>query len=471
MSRLAVLAVAVVLLADCGSKSAPARLLTGCDGPDGSCARYLPALDEDGAPTGHAHLIVPFTAPIRVVPPPRPLAAATAFFNLDTRADDLRLVPVRALRGDPQNARQVIVDLDGLLADGAAIDLPDGVVQDARGHGLGPLTVKVATGLDPFAVTLAGTVWDPRDRSLFGYEGLQPPHHATDEAGVRRELEDRLRIRPAMTDAQVAAVLGRYDSDAVKLKAPNPRVRAGLLLLTDTSAAYAIDFILADTNRRGVPFEPLQVRDIAALGAAAAVFWQPLIGRLQMVIDTATAADSLEVVAAVVAHEAVHSSLGGGSATEETLAMTISSRVYEEFLLFDPSIARAPTPLTRQINGMVLALRNSGRYGYPHAGILPRPGVDDTLRGTGDEPARSFKDMLFKPDVYGDLPKAGDTTTEVLESYYRRISGTADQGQLKFDQSALKLFDQALDHDFTGAQILAIADALDLAAAGAAATP
>lgn len=77
--------------------------------------------------------------------------------------------------------------------------------------------------------------------------------------------------------------------------------------------------------------------------------------------------------------------------------------------------------------------------------------------------ARSFKDLLFKPDFYGDIPKAGDVGSEVLEAYYRAISGNpADQGHLKFDQSTLKLVDQALDNGFSDEQVLAIASALTL---------
>ncbi len=465
MRRLALAVLLALTLTACGAKSQHIALVTGCDGPGGSCARYVPAVDGDGAPLSRASLIVPFTAPVRVTASPSTINAVTAAFSFDTHADELRLVPVLAVRADPQNPRQVLIEVDGLLADGAAIDLPDGVVQDAKGKSIGAVTVKVKTGLSPFAVALAGVVWEPSDRSLFSDDGLQVPHGSQDEAAVRRELEGRLRVRPSITDEQVGAVLAKYDDAAVKKKVPNNRVRAGLLLLTGTSAANAIDFILSDTNRRGVPFEPIAVDDIAWLGAFAAVFYHPLIGRLQMVVDTELAADTLDNIAVVLSHETLHSNLAGGSASEETLAMAVNTRVYEELLLFDPTIAQTPTPFTREANELLLALRNSGRFGYPSAGILPRPGVDDALRGTGREPARSFKDLLFNPDVYGDLPKAGDTGTEVLEGYYRHISGMGDQGRMKLDQDTLRLFDAAMDHGFTDQQILTITSALKLKAA------
>ena len=144
--------------------------------------------------------------------------------------------------------------------------------------------------------------------------------------------------------------------------------------------------------------------------------------------------------------------------------MGSDTRIYQEFLLVDPAIATTPSPFTRQQNQLTLALRNSGRFGFPSAGLLARPGVEDVLRGTGKEPARSFKDLLFKPDFYGDYnAKAGDVGSEVTEAYYRRISGNpADQGKLKHDQHTLKLFDTALDNGFTDDQILAIAAALAL---------
>jgi hypothetical protein len=322
--------------------------------------------------------------------------------------------------------------------------------------------VKLTTPWSPLAVALTGTVWEPTDPALFSNEGTRPPKGVREDAGVRAELEARLRIRPGITDEAVSAVLARYESEPARKKVPDHRLRAGLMLLTGTSAAYAIDFILADTNRRGVPFEPLRVEPVGLLGAFAAVFYHPLDGRLRMMVDTEVAADALEFIAVVLAHEALHSGLGGGSATEETLAMAADTRVYQEFLLWDPALALNPTDITRSANELTLALRNSGRFNFPYAGVLPRPGVTDVLRGTGEGPARSFKDLLFKPDFYGDIPKAGDVGSEVLEAYYGAISGAGDQGHMKFDQHTLKLFDVAMDHGFTDEQLLKIADALRL---------
>jgi hypothetical protein len=451
-----------LVLAACSSPPAPPALVQGCSGPNGSCARYLPAVDGDGAPLDGATVILRFSAPVKVAADPPPLAFVTAAVNLATREPELRLVPVRAIRADARNPRQVTLELDGILADGAAIDLPDGLLRDGDGNSLGALTVKVNSGLSPFAVALAAVMWVPTDPSLFLPDGVERPRGAKGEAQVRQELEARLRLRPGIAEETVAAVLAQYDDATLKRKAPDHRVRAGLLMLTGTSGEPAIPFFLADTNRRGVPFEPIQVRSLREYGAFAAVFYHPL-GKLQLYIDTDVAAESLEHIAVVLAHEMVHSSLGGGSAIEETLAMAADTRVYEEFLLWDPTLARRPTELTRAANRLLLALRNSGRFGYPRAGILPRPGVEDALAGVGPAPVRSFRDLLFQPHVYGDLPRAGDTGTEVLEGYYARIASTTEnQGRLKYDQHTLKLFDQALDHGLTDEQILAIAAALGL---------
>src|SRR3712207_1539661 len=112
----------------------------------------------------------------------------------------------------------------------------------------------------------------------------------------------------------------------------------------------------------------------------------------------------------------------------------------------------------------ILAMLNSGRFGFPRPGILPRPGVEDALRGAGKEPARSFQDLLAKPHVYGDYnPKAGDVGTEVIEAYYRRISGSnTDTGRLKYDRATLKLFDAAIENGLTDEQLFKVVDALKL---------
>jgi hypothetical protein len=270
-----------------------------------------------------------------------------------------------------------------------------------------------------------------------------------------------------MTDDRVAEVLANYDGDALKKKISDNRVRAGLLMLTGTSAEYAVDFITSDHVRTGVPFEPIQVAPLMQeVGAFAAVFYHPLDPHLRMIVDSETEQESQEAIAPVLSHETLHSSLGGGSGTEETLAMALNTRVYEELLLWNPSFALAPTPFIRQQNQLLLALRNSGRFNFPYAGVLPRPGVDDILRGSGvpqKEAHTSFKELLFSPDFYGEIRSTGDVGNEVLETYYQRMSGNNEkQGRMNFDQGTLKLFDIAMDHGFTDEQLMAITDALKL---------
>jgi hypothetical protein len=144
--------------------------------------------------------------------------------------------------------------------------------------------------------------------------------------------------------------------------------------------------------------------------------------------------------------------------------MASDTRVYQEFLLTEPGLASTPTSMARFANLLTLAMLNSGRFGFPRPGILPRPGVDDAVRGVGKEPARSFQDLLAKPHVYGDYnPAAGDIGSEVIEAYYRRITGNgADQGKLKYDKTTLKLFDTSVEQGLTDEQLWRIVDALKL---------
>lgn len=454
-----------VVSAGCFGGAAPVRLKTTCHTPDGACVTFRQAVnDADGAPLPRGTLIALFTGAVRVPDPPAGLHVVTAATNLETGAAELRLAPVRAIQSDPRNDRQLLIEIDGLPADGAALDLPDGVVRDGHGKGLGPVRVPLHTGVTPLAAALAGVVWEPADRTLFGREGLEKPRGTKDQAAVRRELEARLRLRPGLADEQVGRVLAQYDGEALRAKVPDHRVRAGLLLLTGTSAEFAIQYLQSDTNRLGTPFAPVEVQPIFELGAFAAVFHGSISGRLRMVLDTDMAGESLENIAVVLAHETLHSSLGFDSASQEMLAMAAQTRVYEELLIFDPDIARSPTAFTRQQNMLTLALRNSGRFGFPRAGILPRPGVDDALRGLWrDGPVASFKDLAFHPDVYGDLRRGGDSGSEVLEAYYRAMAElSGDQGRMPFDDATLKRFDEVLDSGFTDAQIVAITAALAL---------
>lgn len=428
-----------VLLCGCFGTDAPLRLLTNCAGE--SCVFYRAVTDPaDGAPLPAGTLHAAFSGEIHVPDTRAPITARTESFDPRTGTPETRPLRISGLRVDARNRRQLLIDIEGLAADGAEIDLPDGAVVDRKGRSIGALTLTVRNGVSPFSVSLADVRWEPADPVLFSDEGLVAPKPATKDADVRRELETRPRLRPSITDKEVARVLALYDDEALRRKASDHRVRAGLLMLTGTTAEFAIQFIMADSNRRNAPFAPIAVdRTASMLGAFAYVYYDLGDGRLHMVLDPDMAAESLENIAIVLAHETLHSSLGEGSATQETLAMALDTRVYEESLLWDSALARAPTPFTRQQNVLVLAMRNSGRFGFPRAGLLPRPHMDDALKGSGDPPVRSFKDLLFKPDVYGDLRRDGDVGSEVLETYYRRLSGDNDvRTRITFDEATLR---------------------------------
>jgi hypothetical protein len=437
---------------------------TGCDGPHGTCARYVQGVDTEGAPVDRATVVIPFTAPVRVNPTAATPTAATPVFDFATRRVTVRSVPA-TVRADPQRADQVIVAVDGLLADGAEIQFPAGLLHDGQGHPLGALSITLHTPYSPLDVALAGVVWQPTDRSLFQTEGLPPvAAPATAEEDVRQELVERLRVRAGLRDEEIGRVLARYDDPDARQRVPNHRVRAGLLLLTGTSGQDAVDVLLAPTTRDGLAIQPVRVAPLSRTrGLFAYVQSRPLSGTLVIVVDSAVADGPLEGIAVVLAHEAVHVGFGEGSAAEETLAMALNTRVYEELLLWDPSLAYWPSPLIRQQNRLVLALRNSGRFDYPRAGLLPRPGVTDALASLDPEPARSFRDLLLAPHYYGDIPRTGALGSQMLERFYQRLSGTRPaRGSVSLDEATLRRFDAVLDHGFTAAQILALVDALKL---------
>jgi hypothetical protein len=459
----ALVVLGAVLLSGCAGDNAPVRLLTNCSG--NPCVFFRAAVDpSDGAPLPSGTLHAGFSGEIVVTDARTPVTARSEGFDLLTGTPETRPLTVSGVRVDARNPRQLVIDIEGQAADGAEIELPDGLVVDRKGRSVGALTLPVRNGVHPFTAALAGVVWEPTDPTLFSSEGVIAPRGAKGEMEVRRELEARLRLRPVMTDKEVARILARYDGDVLKRKVPDHRLRAGLLMLTGTTAEFAIEFITSDTNRHNAPFAPIDVDSyVGELGAFALVYYGWDDGRLHMVFDPETAAESLEIIAIVFAHETVHSSLGEASGVQETLAMAMNTRVYQEFLTWNPALARSPTALTRQQNALTLALRNSGRFGFPHAGLLPRPGIDDALRGAQRQKVRSFRDFLFHPDYYGGLRRDGDVGSEVLEAYYTRLSGTNDQRtRLNFDESTLRLFDEVMDNGLSELDILTVTRALKL---------
>ena len=129
MSRLTPVLPTVVLIG-CSSRSGSGRVRAGCGRAEGWRVGYVPSAGDEGALRDRATVLIPSTGDVWVGQMLEGFSTVTATVNLETREPELKLVPVRSMKADPSNPRQVLIELDGILADGGPLDLPDGLVQN-----------------------------------------------------------------------------------------------------------------------------------------------------------------------------------------------------------------------------------------------------------------------------------------------------------------------------------------------------
>jgi hypothetical protein len=102
--------------------------------------------------------------------------------------------------------------------------------------------------------------------------------------------------------------------------------------------------------------------------------------------------EPLELLSALLAHEAIHCDRAGGI-QEEIVATALDTLLYIQFLGINPALARHQSLLSKDLNIDAIAMINSGRRLPESIGVLPSPGVESAIPNT-NAAAMSFAELI-----------------------------------------------------------------------------
>jgi hypothetical protein len=211
--------------------------------------------------------------------------------------------------------------------------------------------------------TLKQPPFAPTDTSLFlpgVYSDAPPTEPAssgpTGEATLKQKLRDLLNQRFPGSPKKVNQALAIFDSEDTKAKVPDPRLRAALVALKGTAGEPAIAGVLDGT------YESVHLASPSAPGSCGDACVAQVVsfpdGHREIYFSDKYQFEDFRLLASTMAHEALHRD-NTVTLKEELAANSISTLIYGQFVLEDPSLAALSTELTRANNTQLMARINT----------------------------------------------------------------------------------------------------------------
>jgi hypothetical protein len=241
---------------------------------------------------------------------------------------------------------------------------------------------------------------------------------------------------PAVTEEAAVAALAaigvwrpeaRLTQRVLVERVPDPGPRAGLLALSLTVAAPAVDLFVAgmmsvDTIRLAPTASPGRVVGPAAEDPSAD-------GSGVRAVNERYRAEIPTLLAGSLAHDLLWSGPGAGQ-YEEVVLHAIVALVHLQLLARDPSLARTGTELARRQNSLAIALVNSRHPGSAEL-ALRAPDGPGTI--PGGAPNMQTPDFWSIPFVSGP-PEPADAPP-LLHAVLELASGAVPPRPLRYDEA------------------------------------
>lgn len=290
----------------------------------------------------------------------------------------------------------------------------------------------------PCSSSLEFKPFKPSDPSLFpskayGGEAGKEGNFQRSESAVRKELLywlERQSESSAITRSDAKKAARMFDNEKVRGQFSNnsgfhAKLLAAALLLNGTIARPARDALFSDENSTRFPATVLFTNlGRTALAKTAVIFdeatqratWLILINgspnNLKMM------GEPLPVLTATLAHEACHQDNEQGQ-PEEITAKWIETVVWAQFLLIDPKLAGAASPVVKMLDLELLLWLNSGAN-------FPKPGLKDMPRnfwpaapGARDLPFASYEQFI-RERLYPTIPAQNTTANSYISEVIGR---------------------------------------------------
>jgi hypothetical protein len=229
------------------------------------------------------------------------------------------------------------------------------------------------------------------------------------EAGVRAQLSTHFA-----GSSHKAAALALFDRPDLKVKLPDPTLRAALVALRGTVAEAVIREFVSRTYAAGPRFCNCLPN---ALGIGAATG-----GGTVILFNARYQNEHFAQLSGVLAHEILHQYPGNSTPAEEVILNTLTALVHMQVLNRQPEVATLGTELSRYLNDWVLMLVNSRAPGSPRSAVVAPKG-----KGTAPGSARSRPDLWEHATYFHPLGNPADPASTrpapaVLTAVLRQVA-------------------------------------------------
>jgi hypothetical protein len=311
---------------------------------------------------------------------------------------------------------------------------------------------------------LASRPFRPSDSSVFDLRSMRPAPTPLDIEFARAALRESL-LQAGLDEAAVRTAVTELDDPAVTGLAPDPTLRAGLLMLhRDQRWSPLLASAIDGANASGIPVHI----DFAELPAAVPAVWEDggWGGEPVVWVNAMLRGERPELLATAIS-EGLLLEGPGQSATQAVIAAALSTTLWADLVAGDPTLGGGASWGTISRNRDLLALLNSQPFdpGNPTGlatGLrLPTGGDGDVLPGLLRD-AGSFLDYVLQSPraSASDLSQTGvapAVLTELLR--WAGIEPSATSQSAAIDEDFLA----QIDSQFGG--ILPAAVAVDAAIA------
>jgi hypothetical protein len=233
---------------------------------------------------------------------------------------------------------------------------------------------------------------------LFGEPGIYP--HGTPMVPAGGDPPDEATAIAALAAIGITDAAARMAHAELRRRAPEPGPRAGLVALTVTVGAPALDAFLADdtpvrTLRSGVPASPGRIVGPAGTGPPR-----------DRVVNERYRAEHPALLAGSLVHDLLWSGEGAQQYEEVTLH-ALCAVVHVQLLARAPFLAATGTELARRQNSLAVTLLNSRRPGSAELSVRAPDGPGTIPGGAPGMQTPDFWSIPFVagPPVAGDAPE------------------------------------------------------------------
>jgi hypothetical protein len=238
---------------------------------------------------------------------------------------------------------------------------------------------------------------------------------------------------------------------------PSANLRAALASLVGTVGEPAIGQYTTGANVTGKAFTVVDFStEVSNAASIAETTGNPVTKRIRTLFKTSFKGESFLALAPMLAHEAVHQDLVGGTPdlpdgiNEEEFATTVETMVWSQILVNDASPADDHTALSTHLNTDILAILNSGLALFPRVGVYNAPinGTGGVLPGSktptdGGGIYTSFENYVRRIYVarnFGDTDTTGNSYARTVQN---NITLRSDSSNFTFSDSRITFYDNS----------------------------